>query len=389
MKNILFPLLLVHFSPIFSQWQEISTPTNEDLNTIEIINNNAFCGGKNGVLLKSLDQGETWTEITTSASGSITSIHFINSSIGFFTTSLGKIFKTLNGGIDWTEKSVHVGGINGIDFQNLLTGIAVGDNGNIFKTTDGGNNWIDLGSQSIYIINDIAFINDTLAVAVGASGSYLFSTNIGESWMYKNTNSSETFFAVEKKNSATASIVGTQGAYAEFSQSNLSISDIFSVGVEENWLKDVHCVHQQDSTTKTMIVGFGSTFCVENDGWKSFTIHPSNNLNGLNFFNDTIGLACGLYGKIYKTTSGGIPASTNTLKQVELNLYPIPAKNTLSIQGQFNNFRICIYNTMGQTIINQKLVGNHIDISNIPEGNYYVQLNSDNKFAIGRFTKKY
>ena len=389
MKNILFPLLLLHFLPIFSQWEEISTPTNEDLNTIEIINNNAFCGGKNGILLKSIDQGETWTEITTSASGSITSILFINSSIGFFTTSLGKIFKTLNGGIDWTEKPVHTGGINGIDFKNLLTGIAVGDNGNVFKTIDGGNNWTNLGSQSIYIINDITFINDTLAVAVGASGSYLFSTNTGESWMYQNTNSSETFFAIEKKNSTTAYIVGTHGAFREFSESNLSLSTVSIIDVEENWLRDVHCIHQEDSTTKTMVVGFSSTFCVEDDGWKNFTIHPSNNLNGLHFYNDTIGVACGLYGKIYKTTSGGILASRNTLNQVELNLYPIPAKNTLSIQGQFNNYRMCIYNTMGQIIINQKLVGNHIDISNIPEGNYYVQLNSENKFAYGRFTKKY
>ena len=389
MKNILFPLLLLHFLPIFSQWEEISTPTNEDLNTIEIINNNAFCGGKNGVLLKSIDQGETWTEITTSASGSITSILFINPSIGFFTTSLGKIFKTLNGGIDWTERPVHTGGINGIDFKNLLTGIAVGDNGNVFKTIDGGNNWTNLGSQSIYIINDITFINDTLAVAVGASGSYLFSTNTGESWVYQNSNSSETFFAIEKKNSTTASIVGTHGAFREFSESNLSLSTVSTIDVEENWLRDVHCIHQEDSTTKTMVVGFSSTFCVEDDGWKNFTIHPSNNLNGLHFYNDTIGVACGLYGKIYKTTSGGILASRNTLNQVELNLYPIPAKNTLSIQGQFNNYRMCIYNTMGQIIINQKLVGNHIDISNIPEGNYYVQLNSENKFAYGRFTKKY
>ena len=388
MKNILLPILLIHFSPIYSQWQEINTPTSEDLNAIEIIGDNAFCGGKNGILLKSIDQGETWTEIITPASNSITSILFVNTSIGFFTTSGGEVFKTINEGIDWTEKSLHTGGLNGIDFKDASIGIAVGDNGNIFKTIDGGNNWIDLGSQSIYIMNDVAFVNDTLAVAVGASGSYLFSTNTGESWTYKNINSSETFFAIEKKNSTTASIVGTKGSYAEFSEYNLSLSTISTIDVEENWLKDIQFIHQEDSTIKTMVVGFNSTLCIENNGWKNWNINSINNLNGIHFYNDTVGIACGLHGKIYKTNSGGIPASRNKLTQLALSLYPIPAKNTLFIQGQFSNYKMSIYNTMGQIVINQKLYGNQIDISKIPAGNYYIQLNSQTKFACGRFRKK-
>ena len=124
--------------------------------------------------------------------------------------------------------------ISTVTVQAGSSGFAVGDNGNIFKTNDCGNNWIDLGTQSIYMMNDVAFINDTLAVAVGAYGSYVFSTNSGESWTYKNINSSETFFAIEKKNSTTASIVGTNGTYAEFSESDLSLSTLSTIDAEEN-----------------------------------------------------------------------------------------------------------------------------------------------------------
>jgi len=388
MKKILILIFILNFSPTFSRWEEINTPTTQDLNTIEIIGDNAFCGGKNGVLLKSTNQGSTWIEITTSASTSIKSIIFINSSIGFFTTSGGKIFKTINGGDEWVEKSVHISGINGIDFKNELIGIAVGDYGHIFTTKDGGINWTDLGSLSIYIINDITFVNDTLAVAVGADGSYLFTTNTGKNWTYQNTYQTETYFAIEKKNNTTASIVGTNGSYAEFNEENLSINNIKKIDSEGDWLKEIHFINQNDSTLKGVIAGYNNSFYIENNGWKKWDIDSVVNLNGLDFFNDSVGIVAGSNGKIFKTTTGGVPASRNNLSKVGVSLYPNPSKNTLFIKGDVNKTKISIFNSIGKMVIRQILTENQIDISKIPEGNYYIQFSSDTKFASGIFTKK-
>ncbi len=388
MKNNLLLILLFHFLPIFSNWQEINTPTSEDLNTIEIIDNNAFCGGKNGVLLKSIDQGETWTEITTELTGNITSILFINSNIGFLTTSDGKIFQTLNKGLDWAEKFTDTLGINGIDFKNTLTGIAVGDNGNIFKTLDGGDNWINLGSQSIYRLNDIAFLNDSLVIAVGPAGSYIFSTDAGENWSQKNINSGETFFAVEKRNSSKASIIGTGGAYCEFDETNLSIGEISKIDLEGDWLKDIHIILKEDGSSKGIIVGYNSSLYIENEDWKIHDIDSINNLNSVDFYNDTIGIACGLNGKIYKTRSGGVPASTNKPTQITLNIFPNPAENTLFFQGIENYKTINIYNTFGQLILVHEVINNQIDISGFTKGNYYITLQSSNEIVSGRFTKR-
>lgn len=388
MKNTLFFLLTAFFSSTYAQWREVNTPVNEDLNTIEIIEGNAFCGGKNGVLLKSIDQGETWTKINTAASGNITSIHFINPNTGFFTTSEGEIFQTLNKGLDWTEKFTHTLGINGIDFKNTSIGIAVGDNGNIYKTLNGGNNWSNLGSQSIYRLNDITFINDSLVLAVGPAGSYLFSTDAGDNWIQKNTNSDETFFAIEKRNNSKASIVGTKGSYCEFDESNLSIGEILKIDIAGDWLKDIHIIQKEDGSSKGIIVGFNSSLYTENNGWKIQDIDSVNNLNSVDFFDDTIGIVCGLNGKIYKTISGVFSASTNNLSQITLNIYPNPAENMLFIKANKNYKTITIYNTFGQLILVQPLINNQIDISAITKGNYFITLQYLNGVVSGRFTKK-
>tara|TARA_B100001173_G_scaffold311044_1_gene327188 strand:+ start:207 stop:1373 length:1167 start_codon:yes stop_codon:yes gene_type:complete len=388
MKKNLLLILVLYFSPIYSNWQEINTPTSQDLYTIEIIDDNAFCGGKNGILLKSIDQGETWTEINTTASGNITSILFINSNIGFFTTSEGEIFQTLNKGLDWTEKFTHVVGINGIDFRNKSTGIAVGDNGNIFKTLDGGDNWINLGSQSIYRLNDVAFLNDSLVLAVGPAGSYLFSTDAGKIWSQKNTNSGETFFAIEKSNNSKASIVGTNGTYCEFDESNLSIGEILKIDIAGDWLKDIHIIRKEDGSSKSIIVGFNSSLYIENEDWKIQDINFSINLNSVHFYNDTIGIVCGSSGKIYKTISGGVPYSINNLTQITLKVYPNPAENILYIKESEKYKKINIYNTFGQLILVQEVINNQIDISGFTKGNYYITLQSSNEIVSGRFTKR-
>lgn len=388
MKNLIIAFSFLYLFPVFGHWNEVVTPTNEDLNTIEIVNGNAFCGGNNGILLKSVDQGETWIEVETSATGNITSIYFINSQIGLFTTSVGTIFKTSNGGKDWTGKQIHDGGINALDFKDELTGIAVGDYGIIFKSIDGGDNWTDIGNQSLFIINDVAFLNDSLVIAVGPYGSYLYSTNSGEKWTYKNTNPPETFFAIEKKNDTTGSIVGANGSYAEFSESDLSIGNISNIDSNEDWLKDIHFIQREDSSLKAMVVGFNSTFQLENNGWENWDIDSVNNLNSLHFFNDTIGIICGLNGKIYKTTSGGFPSSRIKLNQLNLNIYPNPARNTLFIQGNYNQGIISIYNSLGQRVSNTNFINNQIDISNISEGAYYITLQTLKGFSSGKFVKK-
>lgn len=374
----------------FGNWKEVPTPTEENLNKIEIINGVAFCGGNNGVLLKSTDEGESWSAISTAATGNINSILFLNSSVGFFATSNGLIFKTTNGGSSWTSSNLQngLGGINGIDFKNETIGIAVGDNGNIFRTTDAGASWSNLGSISVYVINDVSFINDTLAVAVGPLGSSLYSTDSGENWTFQSANSTETFSAIEKKDDGTASIVGTNGSYTEFSAVNLKLGSITKIDSEGDWLKDVHINLMPWNYNRVMTVGFSSSIQLDNNGWKTWDLDSANNLNGLHFYNDTIGIACGFNGKIYKTTSGGVPTSRSEIIKEAIALYPNPAENFFTLENIKLNENLTIYNSNGQIIRNELIQSETIDISDLPKGFYYIKASFENHIASGQFIKK-
>lgn len=87
----------------------------------------------------------------------------------------------------------------------------------------------------------------------------------------------------------------------------------------------------------------------------------------------------------YATTGAGIPAITN-YDISDLIIYPNPAEDVLSLEfsmGEHHAANISIVNQIGQLMINrtfhstQGVVSEEIDISKLPSGIYFVNLNCD------------
>src|SRR5436190_17544504 len=105
-----------------------------------------FVGGlknNNQVLLKTTDNGNSWTEITPnpSATDAIRSVHFIDAQNGFVSDG-GFLYKTIDGGTSWTSAATSFN-MRDLYFFNMNQGYACGDNGMavIMRTYDGGQNW--------------------------------------------------------------------------------------------------------------------------------------------------------------------------------------------------------------------------------------------------------
>jgi photosystem II stability/assembly factor-like uncharacterized protein len=383
-KLLLITCLISLFS--HAKWEEIYTPLTENLTSIEFIGNIGFCAGSNGALLKSIDGGLSWKTIVSGTSDNITSILFINASIGYFTTSTGYIFKTINSGVSWTNTKLQSVGINGIDFLNSSIGLAVGDNGTIFRTTNSGNSWDTLGRFSVYVINDVVFVNDTLAVAVGAKGSVLSSSDAGLNWIYKGINSSNSFNAIEKINNSKAAMVGSLGLYAEFSTESMLASNKQTIdfGQTIDLLKDIHL----SSSGKLYVVGFNQTVLITNPGWKNWDLDFVNNLNSIHFVNDTIGFTCGANGKIYKTITGGFPIGNSEINVKKLNLYPNPVINIINFSGLSEQKKtITIYSKAGKIINRKTTLDSNIDISNYKAGMYLIHLYDNGNIYRSKFLK--
>ena len=382
-------ILLGCLISLFSQakWKEVSTPSTKNLTSIEFIDNIGFCAGEKGELLKSRDSGQTWKAKISGTLDNITSIMFLDTNIGYFSTSTGYIHKTINGGNSWKSIKLQIGAIMGIDFLNNSIGLALGDNGAIFRTSNGGDTWSNQGGISVYRLNDVTFINDTLAVAVGAQGSILSSSDAGLTWELKQINSSKTFTAIEKINNSKAAMIGSSGLYSEFNANTMLASNTQTIDNDPNpdLLTDIHL-----STNGFLyVVGFNQTILIANPGWKKLDLDSINNLNSVHFINDTIGFACGFNGKIYRTISGGFPVGKKELKLNKLNLYPNPSVNVINFIGLKNEEnKLLIYNQTGQLIISTIVNQYQHNIANLSVGLYFINIIGSEDTYSGKFLKQ-
>jgi len=139
-------------------------------------------GAKNNFdnfLLKTTDSGLRWDTICT-FNQSLTSLYFLNADTGFVGTEQGILYKTVNGGLTWSEKNIikFWSSISSIQFISDKIGFTTGhpkglisDGGLISpffisKTIDSGDTWETYDSDGIPL-NSIYFLNDTVGFVSG------------------------------------------------------------------------------------------------------------------------------------------------------------------------------------------------------------------------------
>ncbi|MBL7925171.1 MAG: T9SS type A sorting domain-containing protein [Bacteroidia bacterium] len=142
----------------------------------------------NGLVLKTTDGGQTWTTASTNLH-QVYSLFFINDTLGW---AIGNnaiqgqcfIYQTTDGGFTWTQQYTGTDYLRSIHFSSPATGYAAGDNGRIFKTVNGGLNWFLLSTGVVFHFNDIDFVSDSIGWAAGAyvNGGCYHTINGGSSW---------------------------------------------------------------------------------------------------------------------------------------------------------------------------------------------------------------
>ena len=141
-----------------------------------------------------------WIVYPTGVNGILSDICFINENTGWVVGDTTAVFKTTNGGLNWTKQNIlYITDIelNSVKFINENTGFAAGGHHSgfyeffysyIFKTTNGGIDWNTLyssGGNSWYF-DEILPLNDSLIYASSmgttgfvSTGGVLKSTNGG------------------------------------------------------------------------------------------------------------------------------------------------------------------------------------------------------------------
>lgn len=240
--------------------QEISS--SNDLN---FYNSTGFIVGNSGYVIKSIDNGTTWSSISTGASDNYNSINMINEDTIIISSS-NKIVSSYDGGKNWESYDIIGYSVNKTFFVNSKIGHAACNSGKILKTIDGGLNWYVTESVS-YFPSDfftIYFINSKVGFASREHNDILKTTDGGESWV-EITNTSDAIYS-----------------FYFFDELNGYISGEYGVIFKTT-----------DGGTSWEWAGFQSGRI---DGTTIYAVH---------FIDNNIGFAVGLRGRILKTIDGG------------------------------------------------------------------------------------
>jgi photosystem II stability/assembly factor-like uncharacterized protein len=369
-------------------WVEKWDSAGNNTNLINFINENTGwgasleCNGSSEPLYKTTNGGNNWSNI-----GAITindyyctqikiyRIQFLNDLTGWIagnyhfwfgpSTNIdyGIIWKTTNGGINWTYVRLNTPEyFFDIKLINLNTGWAVGSSSGIFRTTNGGLNWIQQqGPYTSSMMNyKVAPVNENtvyiLSYYSNNSNAYISKTmNGGLNWMGQLVCNGVGFYGLNFVNENIGWMCGNNGFM--YATSNGGI----------NW-----CFQQIPSSYLLTNV----VFTDENTGW-----------------------AVGSNGTILKTTSGVISGIRTTIKEnspVSFMLYqnyPNPFNPSTKIKfniasnvrSQTANVKLIIYDIIGREIkilVNEQLQPGTYEVtfdgSALPSGVYFYKLETGN-----------
>ena len=342
--------------------------TNTQYYSIETLDENTFIvGGQKGHIVKTLDGGNTWTEIDLPCGETVIFIDFVNANEGYVFATNGQWFKTFDGGQNWipllewpntnfhsiglpSDNSVLIGGwrgqlsisynggtsfsyplnsltgsvlhLNVIKFIDDKNGLIGAGGGELYRTTDGGNTWTMLDTsanpmykdgKSIYAIDNL---DNNTVIAGGSSGKIMISHDGGNTWTYipnsEKKSIEDIYFLSDSQVLAAA-----QSGHMYISTSSL---DSFYLANDYGGMKLKGIDFKGDIG---LVVGDkGEIFRTTVAEWDTleqvFSEPDGDGFNDVVFINDSTAYAVGYGGKIYKSTDYGLNwiAETSDIEEI-------------------------------------------------------------------------
>lgn len=313
------------------------------------------CSQYYNLILKTLNGGETWFELSYAPDKSYSSMHFFDSLNGMFACSSGEVLKTTDGFLTWTTEE-YQGEFTSIFFVDNNHGWISGrqPNGNpaglIKRTIDGGATWTD--TQTYALLMDVFFINQNVGWTVGKEGHYYKTIDGGVNWEWTDTGYEETLRNVE------------------FMDEN------------EGW----------------MCAGYDNIFVLHSvDGgntWEEQCIPNEKYVYAFDFIDENNGWAVG--NGVFHTNNGGTVGKKENkiISGNHFTISPNPCKDIINIdfrQPLGTEFTVQVFNMNGQIVKSTNLHSlsmTTLDVSDIPSGLYLIQIHIADKIYSEKILKQ-
>ena len=198
-------------------WTEI-LPTSGTINGLQgiwfISETVGFAGGWNDYFIKTTDGGATWTQINQGANAwYYKDVEFWDANNGVAVASMNSgsdqsVFITSDGGNTWTPctSGMANASIMGLSYADANTIYAVGTDAKVHKSTDGGDNWTEIYTLPALLFG-VEFADANFGVVGGEEK--IFATNDGGTSWTTFTTGYENFYATHALTNGTAYVGGT------------------------------------------------------------------------------------------------------------------------------------------------------------------------------------
>ena len=169
----------------------ITSGVTVKLGKVQFVDANlVFAVGDDGTVLKSVDAGDTWSDLTanTGETGDFENLFFLDANTGWVVGDNGLVLQTTDGGTGWTSQTAATGTtetLRSIFFLDANNGYVGGSGGVLIRTTDGGTSWttqttgLETAGDRVY---DIYFKDSNTGIAVAGGGNIITTTDGGTIW---------------------------------------------------------------------------------------------------------------------------------------------------------------------------------------------------------------
>lgn len=236
--------------------------------------NTGYVVGDDGIILKTVDAGTSWTNLVSGTTDHLASVYFPDANTGYAVGVLGTILKTTNGGITWNDLSINEDiYLRSVYFSDVNTGYAVGryvteSFENIIKTIDGGVTWTVINSGTYDVLNSVYFTDANTGYAVGGEslpdGIIKKTIDGGNTWFTLSSGTFKYLQSVFFTDANTGYAVGYGGTILKITN-----GDGFPTAVENITQESTFTVYPNPATKKISIATKSNlqgetTFCIFN-----------------------------------------------------------------------------------------------------------------------------
>lgn len=274
-------------------------------NDMSFYNSTGYIVGNYGYVIKSIDNGASWSQISTGFNSNFNTVNIIDNNNIILSTS-NSIVKTSDGGTTWKSLSIPNSAVNKTSFTSSLVGHAVCNNGIILKTIDGGQNWYITRDNSNITPADyftVYFVNENIGFATREHSNMYKTTDAGETWEEISGTSQAIFdfhFLDENNGFAT----GEHGATYKTNDGGSNWEQIF---FQNGFISGTSMfgIYFQDNNIG-YVTGMGGRIIKTTDGGNTWTQYSiTANFNEIQFLDENIGYV-NSGRNFYKTLNGGI-----------------------------------------------------------------------------------